>query len=206
MAEEPFLEKRRHKRVSVSLPIAIGIPDSDIWVRGQTVNISQQGALMEANIEPTQRDQILGWISQFKGKLLEIRVTHEGKEIIRRGELRHSHWAESDPSLLRLGSWIKSVKVTKRKNPMKDLEKRMRDLEELVFQVVLQTKAESMAIREILLEKDLVSSDGWEARINHHKMSYGYFEMIQEIEGGHRRSKSAIEPPWVVDEKKDVSE
>ena len=65
---------------------------------------------------------------------------------------------------------------------MKNVDKRIRDLEDLVFRLVLQTKAESMAIRDILLEKNFVSPERWEELVEEHKKAYGSFKVIKEME------------------------
>ncbi len=77
---------------------------------------------------------------------------------------------------------------------MDKLEKRMRDLEELIFRVVLQTKAETLAVRDILLEKDLVSPERWDELVRNHKNSYSLFEVVKKIEKG-RTAKSLGESP-----------
>ena len=65
---------------------------------------------------------------------------------------------------------------------MSKLEKRVRSLEELVFQLVLQSKAESMAIREVLIEKNLVSSERLDELMRRHKTSYDSFKAITDME------------------------
>ena len=65
---------------------------------------------------------------------------------------------------------------------MKNVDKRIRDLEDLVFRLVLQTKAESMAIRDILLEKNFVSPERWEELVEEHKKANGSFKVIKEME------------------------
>jgi hypothetical protein len=65
---------------------------------------------------------------------------------------------------------------------MNNLERRMRDLEELVFRVVLEIKAETMAIRDVLIEKNLISLQRWDDLVKRHKTSYNAFELVQKIE------------------------
>jgi len=72
---------------------------------------------------------------------------------------------------------------------MSNLEKRIRELEQLIFGVVLQAKAETMAIRDILIEKDLVSPEQWDELVKGHKTSYTSFEVVTAIERSDR-SKS----------------
>lgn len=65
---------------------------------------------------------------------------------------------------------------------MNNLEKRIQSLEELIFRVVLQTKAETMAIRDILIEKNLASSERWDELVKDHKMSFSSFKVVTEME------------------------
>jgi hypothetical protein len=65
---------------------------------------------------------------------------------------------------------------------MKTLEKRIRDLEELLFRVVLQVKAENMAIRDIFLENNLIPPKRWDELVKEHKRSYSSFTVIKEME------------------------
>jgi len=65
---------------------------------------------------------------------------------------------------------------------MKHLEKRMHDLEELMFGVVLQTKAEIMAIRDILIESNLVSAKRWDDMVREYQSSYSSFKVVKELE------------------------
>ncbi len=68
---------------------------------------------------------------------------------------------------------------------MDNLEKRIRSLEELVFKVVLETKAETMAIRDILMERNLVSSERWDELVKRHKTSYDSFKVVTAMEKRH---------------------
>jgi hypothetical protein len=79
---------------------------------------------------------------------------------------------------------------------MNDLKKRIRSLEELVFRVVLETKAETMAIRDILIEKDIVSHDRWDSLVEGHKTSYNAFRVVTEINKRYNGlSSSALKDP-----------
>ncbi|MBW2059625.1 MAG: hypothetical protein JRH07_16610 [Deltaproteobacteria bacterium] len=71
---------------------------------------------------------------------------------------------------------------------MKNLEKRIQNLEELIFGAVLQTRAETMAVRDILLEKELVSPERWEELVEDHKTSFSSFKAVAEMEGKHKES------------------
>jgi hypothetical protein len=75
-------------------------------------------------------------------------------------------------------------KPGKRKN-MKAVEKRIRGLEELVFRVILEIKAENLAIRDILVENNLVSSDRWDDLVERHKTSFESFKKVSAVEGGY---------------------
>lgn len=75
---------------------------------------------------------------------------------------------------------------------MRNLEKRIRSLEELVFDVILEAKAETMAIRDILIEKNLVSSDQWDELVHHHKTSYDSFKVITEVERRHNSTSPSV--------------
>ena len=48
----------------------------------------------------------------------------------------------------------------------------------------LQSKAEVMATRDLLLEKDLVSPEEWNELVTQHKKSYDYSRMIHDLEEG----------------------
>ena len=75
---------------------------------------------------------------------------------------------------------------------MRNLEKRIRSLEELVFDISLETKAETMAIRDILIDKNLVSSDQWDELVSHHKTSYDSFKVITEVERRHDSTSPSV--------------
>lgn len=76
---------------------------------------------------------------------------------------------------------------------MKHLEKRMRDLEELMFGVVLQTKAEIMAIRDILIESNLVSAKRWDDTVREYQSSYSSFKVVKDLEK--RSTSRPLEKP-----------
>lgn len=55
-------------------------------------------------------------------------------------------------------------------------------MEDLVFRVVLEVKAEAMAVRDILIEKELVSAERWDELVERHRTSFDAFEVVSKIE------------------------
>lgn len=74
------------------------------------------------------------------------------------------------------------MKMLSLRSKYKEMEERVERLEDLIVSVVLRSKAEIITIRDILIEKSLVSGEEWDKMVQDREKSHRYFELVQDLE------------------------
>jgi hypothetical protein len=88
------------------------------------------------------------------------------------------------------------MKMFSLRSKYKEMEERVEKLEDLIVNVVLRSKAEIIAIRDILIEKSLVSAEEWDKMVQDRENSHSYFELVQDLEQESSQSLDTDQEPY----------